>query len=308
MLDKDLIALGVDPTVARSFAAATQPAPAPEVISENGAGQHKPAGYVRPPGYHLDPSSGFYVNSQGAVDPNDPAVAARLHGLNPSGQATLAPGAQSVASPGSPGEPVDWHQYLADWGFPPDVISQLDQIFRDPDTTRAQARALAYIRGTDWYAQTFPGIAEAKRVGLVSDEAGYRAYVNSLNQQYRNYFGRDVTTAEVADFMKKGINTNQVANHLQGQALIKANAGDIQYQLGAFGEGRASEDELAQYGDYLGGIGNMIGPELQRKIDMARQRMNAIMQGSLASPSLSIVGGRLTAQGLGNRVTNDVAA
>jgi hypothetical protein len=219
----------------------------------------------------------------------------------PGGSTGGGSGDGSSPSDGKP--PLDWRAYLADWGFDQDVVDGLDKIFRTyTNVDQAQAAALAYIRGTQWYARTFPGIGAGIKAGLIGDEAGYRAYVNQLNQVYRRYYNRDVTSQEVADALGRGVTSGAIDSHLQGQAYIAANKGDIQYQLGAFDEnGPATEAELSAYGDQLAGLSNMIGPQLQNRLDKARARLQAIMQGSLAAPSFRLLdSGRLaTASGTG---------
>jgi hypothetical protein len=194
---------------------------------------------------------------------------------------------------GSGTGPIDWHAYLADWGFPPEVVDQLDKIFKTyTDPTQARDAALAYLRGTDWYKQTFPGISNGIKLGLISDEASYRAYVNQVNQMYKSYYGRDVTSAEIANYLNSGLDITRIGNHLQGQALVAANGQDWQTLLGAFdNQGRASDSDLSQYGDFLGGIGNMVGPQLQARLQKAQQRFNRVFQGQLATPSLSVLQG-----------------
>lgn len=207
--------------------------------------------------------------------------------------------------------PIDWRSYLTDWGFTGDIVNELDRIFRVyTDPTQAGAAALAYIRGTDWYVKTFPGIQSAIAKGLFSDEQGYRSYVNQANQFYQRYFGRDATTNEIAAGMNAGHTTGQLDEHLAGQAYINANRGDIQYTLGAFdSKGKASEEELGAYGDHLNNLDNMIGPQLQSRLDKARAKFSRIFEGQSASPAMSTLSnGRLFGSSLGAGNNPDVGA
>lgn len=198
---------------------------------------------------------------------------------------------------------VDWRRWLEDWGFPPEVVNELDRIFRtDPDTARAAANALAYVRGTDWYRQTFPGIDNARRVGLIRDERDYerdyRAYVNEVNQLYRQQYGRDVTNDEIVRYLGEGVNLDIIGRRLAGEAYIGANRGDLQYLAGAFGEGRLSEEQLTALGRQQAGLGSLLGADLLRRIGMAEQRLRRVFEGQLASPSLSLGPAGLSAPSL----------
>lgn len=219
-------------------------------------------------------------------------------------------GGTTPDTPANP--PLDWENYLQNWGFTPDIIDKLANIFSQyTDPGQASAAALAYIRGTSWYATTFPGIGAGESAGLFSDEAGYRSYINQLNQLYQSYYGRVANTNEITQFLTAGQSTTQVGQHLSGQAQLAAEQPQDQYQLGAFDPtGKASDNELSQYGDYLGGIGNMIGPQLALRIQNAQKRMNDIFQGTLATPSVSLAtNGRLAAGSLGGNTSKpDIAS
>lgn len=207
--------------------------------------------------------------------------------------------------------PLDWSSYLANWGFEAGDIAELDKIFKTyTDPAQASAAGLAYIRGTAWYAKTFAGIGAGIKAGLFSDEAGYRSYVNDLNQVYGRFYNRSVTGNEVVDFLNAGTNPNAVNAHLTGQAAVQAQLPDIQYQLGAFdSQGRATDSEVSAYGDTLGGLSNLIGPQLQARLDKARQKYQTIFQGNLATPSLSMVMGRPAATSFGTDISKpDVSA
>jgi hypothetical protein len=206
---------------------------------------------------------------------------------------------------------LDWAAWMTNWGFDQATIDGLTAIFaKYTDPVQAAAAGVAYIRGTDWYAQHFQGIGEGERNGLFSDEQGYRSYVNDLNQTYQNFFGRAPTSAEVAGYMGAGQTVSYINLHFTGQARLKAEQPQDQYLLGAYDEnGQATDTQLGAYGDTLGGIGNTLGPQLQAKIDRAKAKYQSLFTGSLASPSLSILNGRPVGQSLGRDVTKpDIAA
>lgn len=299
----DLVRRGVNVQTATAFYANTAVA-APTQVSENGQG----GGNATPaPVYHG--ADGKVITEAQMQQMIKDSLAANPQAAGSNG--TTFSGGQTwdgaSADPNGVG-PIDWHQYLTDWGFDKDITDELDRIFRTyNDPQQAGAAALAYVRGTDWYKRTFPGIQEGQRLGVIGDEASYRDYVNRLNQEWRRYYGRDITTQEASDFLKQGKNVQSVGAHLQGGAYINANRNDIQYQLGAFDEnGQASESDLSDYGDQLSGLGNAHGAALQARLDKAKERLNRIMQGTLATPSLTAANGGLSSAS--GAKTPDVAA
>lgn len=242
---------------------------------------------------------------------NDPAQSPYAPGATPLPGAPLEPPGGDVPPPGTPPAPaLDWHAYLINWGFTSDIVDELDRIFRTyADPSQASSSALAYIRGTDWYATTFPGIQEGMRLGVVSNEADYRSYTNQMNDLYQRYYGRSVTGADVSSALKSGYTTGHVNAHFSGQAYIAANQNDIQYTLGAFGPGEASDTELASLGDQQGGLDNVVGAQFQQRYAAALQRLHGVFQGTLASPNFSIQNGRTAAPSLaGGRNTGDIGA
>lgn len=244
----------------------------------------------------------------GAPDPIIPNSSGPPDDRNPAGPTSLASvtggggggGAAAPALPTNP--PLDWHAYLTNWGFTSDIVTELDRIFRTySDPSQASAAAIAYVRGTDWYATTFPGIQAGMKLGVISDEASYRAYTNQLNDLYHRYYNRDVTGADVTAALTSGFSVQHVDAHFQGQAYVSANKSDIQGALGAFdSQGVATDDQLSALGDQQAGLDNLLGPEVQRRIDLAKQKMAGVFQGTLANPSLSVTKqGKLSAPSLG---------
>ncbi len=216
--------------------------------------------------------------------------------------------------PGPPAAPpLDWRAYLTNWGFDATTVGELDRLFRTyTDPNQAALAALAYIRGTDWYKKTFPGIQQGINNGIVGNESDYRSYTNQLTQIYRSYLGRDVSANEVSDALTKGVTASDVGRHFQGQAYVGANKTDIQGVLGHFGDnGELSESDLGSYGDFQAGLTNMVGPAVQRALQIASQRLSGVFQGTLAQPGgLGISKlGRLSAPSLSGGISNaDVGA
>ena len=193
---------------------------------------------------------------------------------------------------------INWDQFIAGmFGYlnlPQDVINELVRIFRmGVPVDQAVVLALGYIRGTDWYKGTFPGIQQGINAGLFQDERGYRAYVNQIGVATQQYLGRAATSGEITSAITGGLSPDIVGRQLEGGAYIKAYGGEIQYLSGAFGEGRLSEGDLTSLGRQQAGLGSNVGAILQARVEKASARMRRIFEGTLATPSLSLAGGRL---------------
>lgn len=261
--------------------------PKPKFIAPNTAfGMINPGTTTLPPGvttFHETPQKG----------PQDPADVAAANG--------------TAASPAP-----DWYKaYFGQYNVPADVQGQLIDILKkyatDPST--AQSLATQYLRGTDWYKSTFPGFAEGVNNGVISDESGYRGYLNAVNNIYNQYLGRHVSGDEIAALLKEGVSPSTIANRFQGQAWVNANQNDVQYLAGAFGSGRLTPDQLTALGNENAGIDTAQGQLQQKILAKAQQIHQKLFQGSLATPGLSIGANGLSAPsllGTANRQTPDV--
>ncbi len=185
------------------------------------------------------------------------------------------------------------------YGLPSDVQAEVDQIFANTaDVNAATQLALAYIRGTDWYAQTYPGIQQGIQNGVVGSEADYRAYVNQINQLTLQYYGRQATSQDIANYLGQGFSVGRVGQGFQGQAYVTANRPALQYQFGAFGDGRLSDDQLTALGNESAGIDTALGQQIQNQLKLAQQRIQRVFQGTAATPSLSVGTNGLSAPSL----------
>lgn len=209
-------------------------------------------------------------------------------------------------------QPQDWSATLGIYGLPPDVQAKVNQIFSSTsDVNQATALALAYIRGTDWYAQTYPGITQGIQNGTVTNEADYRNYVNQMNQLYQQYYGRAPTSEEITGYLQQGYNSQYVGKIFQGQAYVQANRGDIAYTTGAFapGQGPMSEGDMQALGKEQAGIDTPLGQIQQKILAKASQIQQRIQTGTLATPSLSLGSTGLSSPSLaGPRTGGDVSA
>lgn len=223
-------------------------------------------------------------------------------------QAPEAPAPPSEAGTGLPS--LDWASaFFASLGLPPDVVAKVNQIFSQySDVNAASAAALGYIRGTPWYAQTYPGIAEGIRKGVISNESDYRQLLNQQSQIYRQYLGRDVTAGEFAANLGEGTNLSTIGGRLQGAALAGTYGQDWRYTLGAF-DTAPTDTELKALGEETAGLDSALGQRVKRRLDLAQQRLAGVFQGTLAAPNLSLTNnGRLLAPGLSAGRSADVAA
>lgn len=189
---------------------------------------------------------------------------------SPTDATTASPGYASTDSgsgggtgSGDSSSAPDWDSILGEYGLPSDIISQLNQIWTTAggDVNSAVTLAQAYIRGTTWYAQTYPGIQAGINAGLFSDEAGYRAYENQVDQIYQQYWNRPATTAELNARITSGESVGQVANQFQAGATL----GTISDPL----KGLFTADELKAYADEQAGIDTGLGQQITQEANLA---------------------------------------
>ena len=231
---------------------------------------------------------------------------------NPGGN-TYTPSSGGGTSSGgavTPSGNTDWSSMLGIYGLPSDVANKVQQIFSSTDdVNQAVALAMAYVRGTQWYAQTYPGIQEGIARGVVSNESDYRSYVNQLQQLNKQYYNTDITSQQITDYLKSGYSIGHVGQLFQGNAYVQANQNDLQYIAGAFGNGRLSQDELAALGNESAGLDSAMGQKIQNLVQKATQKMQDVFGGSLAKPSLSLGDNGLQFPSLaGQRTKPDVSA
>jgi hypothetical protein len=207
-------------------------------------------------------------------------------------------------------QPHDWASiYFSSLGLPPDVVKAVNDIFsKYSDINEATGVALAYIRGTPWYAQTFPGIQYGIQHGIIADERDYRQYVTSIDTYAQRYLGRHISGDEITGYLAQGISPAIVGQQYAGQANVQAFGGDYKYTLGAFGEGQPTPAELTALGQEQVGLDNPVGQRMQRALQQATQRLQTIFQGTAATPSLSTTGGLSAPSLLGQQSKPDVAA
>ena len=229
-----------------------------------------------------------------------------------------------VTPPGATG-PTDYSGLLGIAGLPADVAAAVTNIFRTvSDPNQAAAMALAYVRGTPWYATTFVGINEGIKAGLFTDERGYRSYRNALDQTYRQWTGSMVTQEGLLAALGEGVSPDVVDRRFQGRAYADANRQELQLVSGAFGENvydargnpprqsRLTEPEVQAYGQQKAGLGTPggTGMLIERQLGQAFQRMQRAFEGVAASPQLGLTSrGTLFAPGLApGSVKPDIAA
>ena len=168
-------------------------------------------------------------------------------------------------------------------------INNINQIFaQTSDVTEATALALAYVRGTAWYAQTFPGIQAGLANGTISNEAGYRAYVNSLDQISQQYTGSNIGSDQVVQYLTAGYAPGYVQNLFQGQATVAANSPQWQYESSQFGGGPMTGAQQTALGNEKSGIDTSLGQTLQNNLQASLTRLTKAFSGVVATPQMAL--------------------
>jgi hypothetical protein len=191
--------------------------------------------------------------------------------------------------------------------LPPDIEAIVAQILAN-DPENGAARALAYIRGTDWYKVAYAGIGAGIKSGVISGEADYRSWKGQVADVFKRYYGRDATPEELVSFLAQGFTPGTVEQIGGGHAWAAANKADTEYLAGAFGEGRLTDAELQTLGEQQVGRQSVAGAGFQTKLDQAARKMQRIFEGTLASPSFQLGGAGLSAPSLQTKQKPDVAA
>lgn len=159
---------------------------------------------------------------------------------------------------------VDWAALLGEYGLPADVIAELDRIFRSTgDINQAIPIAQAYVRGTSWYATTYPGIQSGINAGLFGDEQGYRAYKNQLDTVFQQYYGRGATDGELSGYLSRGATITRAAAEFQA-AATKANFSDPLKAL-------FTDDELSALAEEQAGIDSALGQKISGQANLYSQ-------------------------------------
>lgn len=186
---------------------------------------------------------------------------------SPPGATTSTPGYASPATGDNAAAP-DWDSILGEYSLPSDIIANLNQIWAtslNPDGSQnvdlATERGQSYVRGTSWYAATYPGIQQGINAGLFSNEQGYRSYENQVDQIYQQYWGRAATTPELTARISSGQSVSQVSNQFQAGATL----GNISDPL----KGLFTADELKAYANEQAGIDTGLGQQITQEANLA---------------------------------------
>lgn len=237
-----------------------------------------------------------------SLEPGESAITAARNAANGTTGA-LTPTAATTAAA------TDWAaSFFASLGLPPDVVNQVNQIFSQySDVNAASQAALGYIRGTPWYAQTYPGIQAGIQKGLITNEADYRNLLNQQSQIYKQYLGRDISGDEFSANLANGTSNQTLGGQLQGAALAGTYGNDWRYALGAF-DTAPTQAETTALGQEQAGLDTPLGQQLQRRLDLAQQRLTTVFSGKLATAGLSNANGRVSQPGLSTSGTPDIGS
>jgi hypothetical protein len=184
--------------------------------------------------------------------------------------------------------------WITDLGLPPEVYNTVIKILSG-DPTGGADTALAYIRGTPWYAQNYAGIGALIKAGVVGNEGEYRQWKHAINQSYQQNYGRAATQQELINFANQGFDASTVNQIGQGHAWVKANQSDVEYAFGAFDQGQLNQGQLQALGEQASGRSSDLGTKLQSRFQAAMAKMQRVFEGTLAqagpsapfAPSLS---------------------
>jgi hypothetical protein len=216
-------------------------------------------------------SNGTLFTYSGVGTPSNPG---------PAGQTSY-----STPAAAAPAPPVDYSSFLGIYGLPGDVANKINQIFQqNSDVNQATAIAMAYVRGTPWYTQTYPGIQEGIAKGVVSNEADYRAYVNNIQGLTKQFYNRDASATDIAGYLASGFTIGHVQNLFQADANFAADRGQVpaglftDAELHSIANGQAgigdqnSQDLAARFG-YAQSINNVYRTHFGR--DITRGELNS---------------------------------
>lgn len=195
----------------------------------------------------------------------------RLNALPPGpAPAQTDTGSSAAAAPAGAGTgtgnigPVDWAALLGEYGMPQDVVDELNRIFSSTsDLNQAITLAQAYVRGTAWYTQTYPGIQTGINAGLFSDEQGYRVYQSQVDQIYQQYYNRAATPSEVSTYITQGQSVNRVAAGFQADAI----QGNLSDPLKAL----FTPDELHAFSLESAGVDSALGQQITAQANLYTQ-------------------------------------
>lgn len=314
MSDADIKAVSLLRTSQTGGVTTTKPIPDADLAAQLAA--------LNPSGVsNLGPSGlpGTY-DSQGRLIPGQSGGSGTsTGGAPPSIVPTTGPASTAAGGPGLPGAggaapAQDYAGFLGFFGLPADIQTYVNGLFQKYDITQAIPIALAYIRGTPWYAKTYPGIQAGISKGLFVDERGYRDYLNQADQLSQRFLGHQATVDDISGALNAGVDINTYGKRLEAGAYINANRNDIQALEGAFGDtprpatgvdlagntygaNQFTQTELEKLGEQQVGLTSTAGYALQAKLQKAAQRMQTIFQGTLASPRFSFDAGAPSLQG-----------
>lgn len=206
-------------------------------------------------------------------------------------------GRPGASGPGASSDTKKDESPFRDWGalfgfnIPQSLIDQIMQQFgEDPDTNRAVSRALAFLRGTQWYKDTFPGIGEGIKRGLFTSqtpEAEYRQWLAQVQQVWARYnsMGGTLDKTDLEFWLSQGFSADTVERRFQGRAFAQTYGADLRYVSGAFDtQGALTDEETTELGFHQAGLHSARGLSLAKRVEDAQRRMERIFQGVLATP------------------------
>ena len=236
-------------------------------------------------GGKLNPHHPDYVMEKQRLEGNGQAYT--LYDWGPSYPGDAKPGSETkptttAATPTASRSASEWQTLLGNIGVPQNVIDDIVKMFgTDPDTNRAVQSALAYLRGTTWYKDAFPGIQEGLIRGVFADERGYRQWRTQIDSVAQR-FGVAPSPDQYAVWAAKGYTPDFLEKRYVGLSVAQIEGSDVRYALGAFDTTNANvasldvndqgDTGLESYGMQRAGINNQRGMNLVAAVEFTPPR------------------------------------
>lgn len=227
-------------------------------------------------------------------------------------------GGDGGGSGGGGGSGDTWYDQVVNAipGIPDALAHQVADMLRNDNSDAGWGQMFSFLRTTDWFNQAFAGFNQGVQStlfngavesanDLVNTLTNYRGWRNQANQDWSQYFGRDITASELMDFGTRGYTNNAISEIGQGHSLAVSQGSQWQYYLRNFDQGGLSQNDLEAYGQFLAGKGSSLGASIDARLKAAMGKMQSLFSGQLASlggPSTS--GGFAPSLGGGQQKTD----
>lgn len=264
-----------------------------------------------------------YDTAFGVINPGTTVPADEIANIMAGLQTQTEPDTSAAEPPSTkPQKPTDYSSLFTFFGLPSDLVGTINKMMAQYISSGmtiddATTQILGYIRGTPWYAQTYPGIAYGLSSGLFDEtqdmEVQYRKYVNEADQYSQQYLGSNVSSADIVKLLQSGTSAAVYGKQLEGQSYANAYTQDWNnilepFGTGQFGNGPLQPNQALALGEEQVGYKTTLGDQLNKALQLATQRMQKVLKGTYATPADLQRKQTLVAPSLGAEVTPDVGA